>query len=137
MRKVPFQTRTTRLETRNAKLVLSHLKKHASFLHHIELYRSVEVSASASEILEDVEGSEAPEDAPDDSGSASEIACRPIGTKQVKRRKLDIANDSKLAGDVALIAESQRNRMEQSQRRNNIALAQSEVVPGEICKAFR
>jgi hypothetical protein len=112
MRKVPFQTRTTRLETKNSTLVLSHLKNHASFLHDIELYRSVEVSASAIEILEDVEGSEAPEDLPDESGGASEIACRPIGTKQAKRRKLYIANDSKLARDVASIAESQRKRLE-------------------------
>jgi hypothetical protein len=54
----------------------------------------------------------------------------------VKRRKLDIAHDSKLAGAVASIAESQRKRSKESKRRNNIALMQIEEVPEEMRKAF-
>jgi hypothetical protein len=85
------------------------------FLRHTELDRREDVSASATasagENLENLEGNEAPEDVPNNIGGASEIARRPIGTKQAKRRKLEIGHDSKLAGAVVSIAESQRKRL--------------------------
>jgi hypothetical protein len=67
---------------------------------------------------------------------AGETASRPIGAKQAKRRKLDHARDSRLAEAVSSIAESQRKRLEESKRRNNVALMQSEDVPEDMRKAF-
>jgi hypothetical protein len=52
------------------------------------------VEASAS--LEDVEGSEAPENESGELRGTGETASRHVGTKQAKRRKLDHARDSKL-----------------------------------------
>jgi hypothetical protein len=78
--------------------------------------------------LEGVEGSEAPENESGELRGTGEIASRPIGTKQAKRCKLDHARDSRLAEAVSSIAESQRKRLEESKRRNNIALMQREEV---------
>jgi ABC-type phosphate/phosphonate transport system substrate-binding protein len=100
------------------------------------LVQRVDVSATASASLEDVEGSEAGENESEELRGASETAPRPIGTKQAKRRKLDVSRDSKLAEAVSSIAKSQLKRLEESKRRNNIALIQSEDVPEDMRKAF-
>jgi hypothetical protein len=86
--------------------------------------------------LEDIEGSEALENESGELRGTGETTSRPIGTKQAKRRKLDHARDSTLAEAVSSLAESQRKRLEESKRRNNIALIQSEDVPEDVRKAF-
>jgi hypothetical protein len=86
--------------------------------------------------IEDVEGSKAPENEFGELRGTGETASRPVGTKQAKRRKLDHARDSKLAEAVSYFVESQRKRLEDSKRRNNIALVQSEDVPEDMRKAF-
>jgi hypothetical protein len=65
-----------------------------------------------------------------------ETASQPIGSKEAKQRELDHARDSRPAESVSSIAESQRKRLEESKRRNNIALMQSEGVPEDMRKAF-
>jgi hypothetical protein len=104
------------------------------FLQQLDSDRRVDVEASA--ILQDVEGSEAPENESGELRGTGETVSRPVGTKQAKRRQLDHARDSKLADAVSSIAESQRKRLEESRRRNNIALMQSEDVPEDMRKAF-
>jgi hypothetical protein len=96
--------------------------------------RRVAIEANAS--LEDVEGSEAPKNESGELRGMEETASRPIDTKQAKRRKLDHARDSRLAETVSSIAESQRKQLEESKRRNDIALMESEEVPEDMRKAF-
>jgi hypothetical protein len=68
--------------------------------------------------------------------AARAITRRPIGTKQAKRRKFYIAQDSKHVGSVASIAKSQRKMLEKSKRRKTISLMQSEDVPEEMHKTL-
>jgi hypothetical protein len=90
----------------------------------------------ASAILENVESKEARENESGEWRGTGEIASRPVCTKQAKRRRLDHARDSKFAEAVSSIVKSQRKQLEESQRRNNIALMQSEDVPGDMRMAF-
>jgi hypothetical protein len=106
------------------------------YLPQLGSVQQVDVNVSASASLEDLEGTKAADDEAEEVRGAIDTLSRPIGTKQAKRRKLDAVRDSKLAEAVSSIAESQHKRLEESKRRNNITLIQSEDVPEDMRKAF-
>jgi hypothetical protein len=86
------------------------------------LVQRVDVSSTASASLEDFGSSEAGENESEHRRGASEIALRPIGTKQAKRRKLDVLRDSTIAKAFSSIAEYQLKRLEESKRRNIVTV---------------
>jgi hypothetical protein len=73
---------------------------------------------------------------PPASRSLGEKLSRTMGSKQAKRRKSNDVNSFEMAAAVASIAESQKKRLEESRRRKNVSLMQSEDVPDSVRKAF-
>jgi hypothetical protein len=73
---------------------------------------------------------------PPASRSSGEKLSRPMGSKEAKRRQINNVNSFDMAAALASIAESQKKRLAESRRRNNISLMQSEGVPDSVRKAI-